>query len=171
MKRGKRWRRPRLDAPEAIGMVIDRSGEDRFASHRAPIAEHAWRRAVGARIADRAKPISLENGTLIIKVATSAWAHELSLMKTDLLKPLAAYGVKDIRFRVGAVEPAQRAPEQRKSRAVPKPAALSGELAASVAAIEDPELRELIALAAGSSIAWQEHTEQRKKEPPPKKKR
>ena len=171
MKRGKRWRRPRLDAPEAIGMVIDRSGEDRFASHRAPIAEHAWRRAVGARIADRAKPISLENGILIIKVASSAWAHELSLMKTDLLKPLATHGVKDIRFRVGAIEPAQRAPEQRKSRAVPKPSPLSGELAASVAAIEDPELRELIALAAGSSIAWQEHTEQRKKAPPPKKKR
>jgi predicted nucleic acid-binding Zn ribbon protein len=169
MKRGKRWRRPRLDAPEAIGVVIDRSGEDRFASHRAPIAEHAWRRAVGARIADRAKPISLENGVLVVKVATSAWAHELSLMKTDLLKPLATHGVRDIRFRVGTVEAAQRPTEQRKSRAVPKPAPLPAELAANVAKIEDPELRELIALAAGSSIAWQEHTEQRKTVPKKRK--
>ena len=167
MKRGKRWRRPRLDAPEAIGVVIDRSGEDRFASQRAPIAEHAWRRAVGARIADRAKPLSLENGVLVVKVATSAWAHELSLMKTDLLKPLGSHGVRDIRFKVGAVEAPQRATEQRASRAVPKPQPLSGELAATVAAVEDPELRELIALAASSSIAWQEHTAQRK--PPPKK--
>ncbi len=169
MKRGKRWRRPRLDTPEAIGVVIDRSGEDRFASHRAPIAEHAWRRAVGARIADRAKPISLENGILVIKVATAAWAHELSLMKTDLLKPLGTHGVKDIRFRVGAVEAPQQPTEQRKSRAVPKPAPLSGELAANVAKIEDPELRELIALAAGSSIAWQEHTEQKKSAPKKRK--
>jgi hypothetical protein len=169
MRRGKRWRRPRLEAPEAIGMVIDRAGEDRFASQRSPIAEHAWRRAVGARIADRAKPMSLENGVLVVKVATAAWAHELSLMKTDLLKPLASHGVRDIRFRVGAIEAAQRAPEQRKSRAVPKAAPLSGELAESVAKIEDPELRELIALAAGSSIAWQEHTEQRKI--PPKKRK
>jgi hypothetical protein len=170
MNRGKRWRRPRLDSPEAIGVVIDRSGEDRFASTRAPIAEHAWRRAVGARIADRAKPISLENGVLVVKVATSAWAHELSLMKTDLLRPLATHGVKDIRFRVGAIEAAQRPPEQRKSRAVPKPAPLTGELAENIAKVEDPELRELIAMAAGASIAWQEHTEQRKIVPPKKRK-
>jgi len=162
MHRSKRWRRPKLYAPETIGTVIDRSGEDRFASSRAPISEHQWRRAVGARIGDRAKPISLENGVLIVKVASSAWAHELSLMKSDLLKPLASHGVRDIRFRVGAIEPAQRLPEQRKSRAVPKAAPLTGELAESVAAIEDPELRELITIAAGASIAWQEHIEQRK---------
>lgn len=165
MNRGKRWRRPRLDVPEAIGVVIDRSGEDRFASTRAPIAEHAWRRAVGARIADRAKPISLENGVLVVKVATSAWAHELSLMKVDLLRPLATHGVKDIRFKVGTIEAPRQPTEQRKSRAVPTPAVITGELAANIAKVEDPELRELIAIAAGSSIAWQEHTQQNKKPP------
>ncbi|MEO8876579.1 MAG: DUF721 domain-containing protein [Polyangiaceae bacterium] len=162
MHRSKRWRRPKLDKPETIGVVIDRSGEDRFASTRAPISEHQWRRAVGARIADRAKPISLENGVLIIKVASSAWAHELSLMKTDLLKPLGAHGVRDIRFRVGTIEAPTRLPEQRKSRAVPKAVPLTGELAETVAKVEDPELREMIAHAAAASIAWQEHVEQKK---------
>ena len=158
MHPSKRWRRPKLDSPENIGMVLDRSGEDRFASKRAPIPEHTWRRLVGGRIADRAKPISLENGILLVKVATSAWAHELSLMKNELLARLGAHGAADIRFRVGAVEATQRPPETRKSRAVPRAVPLSGELATTVSRVEDPELREIIALAAGSSIAWQEHT-------------
>lgn len=158
MHQAKRWRRPKLDSPENIGMVLDRSGEDRFASKRAPIPEHTWRRIVGGRISDRAKPISLENGVLLVKVATSAWAHELSLMKNELVARLAAHGVADIRFRVGAVETTQRPPETRKSRAVPRAVPLSGELATTVSKIEDDELREIIALAAGSSIAWQEHS-------------
>ncbi|HEX7666100.1 MAG TPA: DUF721 domain-containing protein [Polyangiaceae bacterium] len=158
MPYGKRWRRPKLDMPENIGTVIDRSGEDRFASKRAPIAEHAWRRAVGGRISDRAKPLSLENGVLVVKVATSAWAHELSLMKTELLARLAQYGATDIRFRVGAIEPAPRPTEERTARTVPKSLPLTGELAETVAKVEDPELRELIATAASASIAWQEHS-------------
>lgn len=148
-----------LDVPENIGDVLDRSGEDRFASKRAPIADHAWRRIVGGRIADRAKPISLENGVLLVKVATSAWAHELSLMKSELVLRLASHGVADLRFRVGAVEPPPRPPELRTSRAVPRAVPLKGELAETVSKVEDAELRQIIALAAGASIAWQEHSQ------------
>ncbi|MEO9141226.1 MAG: DUF721 domain-containing protein [Polyangiaceae bacterium] len=154
----RRRRRPKLDTPENIGTVLDRSGDDRFASKRAPIAEHTWRRVVGGRISDRAKPLSLVNGVLVVKVASSAWAHELSLMKIELLARLGPYGATDIRFRVGAIEPAPRPTEHRTARAVPKSMPLTGELAETVAKVEDPELRELITIAASASIAWQQHS-------------
>jgi hypothetical protein len=162
-----RRRRPRLYAPESIESVIDRAGEDRFAHTRPPISARVWSEAVGARIAERAKPITLERGTLTIRAATSVWASELSLLSDALLKRLRAAGVavRELRFRVGPVEPPARPPERRIARRGPPPRPLEGELAADVASVPDEELRAVISAAARANLAWQEHLDKSRAAP------
>jgi hypothetical protein len=149
--------------PEALDEVLDRAGENRFARTRAPIAQSAWREMVGPRIADRSMPVAIERGVLTVRVATSVWATELSLLSTPIIARLRAYGfnVIELRFRVAPIEPAipllARPPERRVSRAVPPPAPLPPELAGALRAVGDSELREAIALAARANLAWQAH--------------
>ncbi|MEO6419892.1 MAG: DUF721 domain-containing protein [Polyangiaceae bacterium] len=154
-------RRSTLKRPETLEGVLGRAGEDRFAWHRPPIATRIWTLAMGVRVAERAKPISLENGVLTVRVATSVWANELSFLQASLLERLRDQGiaVNELRFRVGPIEPPARPPERRGSRAVPAPAVLPRELAAHIAAIEDDELKEAIALAARANLAWQENVD------------
>ena len=155
-----RKRRPSLRLPETITGVIARSGEDRFAPARQPIAEHVWKEAVGVRIAERAKPVAIERGVLIVRAATSVWATELSLLTTTLVERLRAHGVmiNELRFRVGSVEPPPRPPERRLTRAVPAPGPLPRPLADSIAQVDDGELQVAIARAARANLAWQKHS-------------
>ena len=150
-----------LRVPESIEGVIERAGEDRFAKRRAPISPQVWSQAVGGRIADRAKPVDLVAGILFVRVATSVWANELSLLAPSLIARLRNAGVevKEMRFRVGAIEPPARPPERRASRAVPPPAPLPRDITAALQRIEDAELKEAIALAASANLAWQDHTQ------------
>ena len=66
--------------PETLEGVIGRAGENRFAPRRPPIALAVWVAAVGLRVAERARPVDIQNGALIVRVATSVWANELSLL-------------------------------------------------------------------------------------------
>jgi hypothetical protein len=154
-----RKRRPSLRLPEPIDGVIARSGEDRFAPARPPIPEHVWREAVGVRISERAKPIAIERGVLIVKAATSVWATELSLLTTTLVERLRAHGVliNELRFRVGSIDPPARPPDRHVSRAVPPPGPLPRPLADSIAQVDDGELQVAIARAARANLAWQAH--------------
>lgn len=163
----RRRRRPVLRVPESIEGVIDRAGEDRFARRRSPIRPQVWSQAVGGRIADRAKPVDLVGGVLLVRVATSVWAHELSLLAPSLISRLRDAGVDvvEMRFRVGEIEPPARPPERRESRRVPPPAPLPRELAANLAAVEDVELKEVLALAASANLAWQDYTAAGRKPP------
>ena len=150
-------RRRSLIAPQGLNDVLTRHGENRFAHLRTPIGERAWIEAVGMRIADRAKPISLERGVLTVRAATSVWASELSLLSEPRVARLRAQGfeVTELRFRVGPVEPPARPPERREVRAIPPPAVLGADLERVIATIDDDELRQSITLAARSNLAWQ----------------
>jgi hypothetical protein len=153
-----RWRRARLEAPEAMGDLLDRAGEDRFARRRSPIPTRHWKIAMGQRIAERAQPVSLERGTLLVKVTSSTWAHELQMLAPELMMRLRAqgYGVERIRFRVGALDSPERPPERRTTRIVPPPVELSPELTAVIANVPDDDLRRVIARAASANLAWQD---------------
>ena len=153
--------RPRLGAPEPLEGVIARAGEDRFAPTRAPLSERIWTMCVGARIAERARPLSLEGGTLTVRAATSVWASELSLLETTILERLRESGivVSRLRFRVGLVEPPARPPERRATRKVPPPTTLPAPVISELAQVEDDELRGIIGRAAGANLAWQAHAE------------
>src|SRR4051812_23820804 len=104
--RGRKKQRRKLAAPEPMEELLDRAGEDRFAKKRVPIPVREWRAAVGPRIADRARPWTLERGVLVVKVATSVWANELQLLAPELIARLRARGfaVDSLRFRVGALD-------------------------------------------------------------------
>ncbi len=152
-----RRRRPPLVAPEAVEGILDRAGESRFAHVRPPVAPRVWRDAVGARIAERAVPVSLVAGVLLLRVPSSVWAHELSLLSSELCERLRARGVdaRELRFRVGALPGVDRPPERRMVRSVPTTRSIPREVEASLARVSDDALRNAIALAAGANLAWQ----------------
>jgi len=153
----KRRFRDRLVAPEAMEAILDRAGESRFARARSPIALKVWRDAVGARIADRARPMSLWEGVLLLRVPTSVWAHELSLLAGEVCARLRERGVdaRELRFRVGALEAVDRPPERRVARAVPTSFAVPPELTHALGDVGDDELRASIERAAAANLAWQ----------------
>ncbi len=152
-------RRTRLkySAPEPLRMILDRAGENRFSRTREAIPAALWRDAVGARIAERALPLSLEDGTLLLRVPTSVWANELSLLAAEVCARLKERGVvaRELRFRVGAVPAVERPPERRISRSVPVIREVPDELARVLATVTDPELRQAIESAAAANLAWQ----------------
>lgn len=157
MARSRKRRRAKLEAPEPIEALLDRAGEARFAKHKVPIPVREWRAAVGPRIADRARPMSLERGVLVVRVATSAWATELQMLAPELVARLRVrgFGVDSLRFRVGPLDTVDRPPERRASRKVPPPVPLAPELAREVETIDDPELRDIVGAAARANLAWQ----------------
>jgi hypothetical protein len=155
-------RRPRStpSAPEPLRAILERAGENRFARAREAIPAALWREAVGARIAERARPLSLEDGTLVLRVPTSVWANELSLLADEVFARLRERGVvaRELRFRVGAVPPVERPPERRIARAVPVIREVPAELARVLATVNDPQLRQAIENAAAANLAWQSVT-------------
>jgi hypothetical protein len=144
--------------PEPLGAILERAGESRFARTRPPLSVSLWRDAVGARIAERAQPIAIQDGVLLLRVPTSVWAHELSLLAEEVCARLRERGVdvRDLRFRVGALPPIDRPPERRVARTVPAVRQLPNELARALGAVPDGELRECIERAAAANLAWQE---------------
>jgi hypothetical protein len=142
-----RRRRERLSVPEPLEEILHRAGESRFARVRPPIPNKLWRDAVGARIAERASPVFLSGRVLVLRVPSSVWAHELSLLADEVCGRLRERGIdaRELRFRVGAIAPAERPPERRNARTVPAATPLP----------PDADLRAVIARAATSNLAWQ----------------
>ncbi len=152
-----RRQRDKRSFPEPLGAILERSGESRFARVRPAVQPFLWREAVGARIADRAFPVSLSGGVLLLRVPSSAWAHELSLLTAEVCQRLRERGVdaRELRFRVGAVPPVDRPPERRISRAVPILQSIPPEVSVVLRAVGDVTLRDSIAQAAAANLAWQ----------------
>jgi hypothetical protein len=161
-----RPRRPNV-APERLDAILERAGETRFAREREPIAWSVWREAVGARIAERARPVSLQDGVLTLLVPSSVWAHELSLLTEDVRGRLQERGlaVRELRFRVGQLPGAERAAELRTFRTVPARGQAPHKLVALPTAVPDAELRAAIERAATANLAWQSATRERSGEP------
>ena len=119
----------------------------------------AWPTAVGETLARNAWPARLQrDGTLLVHTVSSIWAFELDRMAAEVLERLRAEAGDDapaaLRFTPGPVPepPAAEAPESERRR----PDVRSEDAAAAVriaAAVEDEELRELVARAAAASLA------------------
>ncbi|MBK9260869.1 MAG: DUF721 domain-containing protein [Polyangiaceae bacterium] len=147
---------------EQLGAVLGRATEisppKEAPDARAPVSARDWEAAVGTRIAARAMPAKLDRGVLHVRVASSTWAQELSLLGEPILAQLRARGipVEALRFRVGQVD----APERSKTReehvrttppAVPLPSNVAGE----VERVRNAELRDAIRRAAEKNLGWQ----------------
>lgn len=144
---------------ERLGAGIERELARSGSSDVVPLARitAAWPAAVGPAIARKAWPLRIaRDGTLHVATASATWANELSLLADDVLARLREHAGADAPTRLKcAVGPIPEPPAE--AAALPQPPAdLPADVvstASSVAsAIDDPELRELVARAARASL-------------------
>jgi hypothetical protein len=146
-----------LPMPELVRRIVDHyrlSGDFRQEQLFAD-----WSSLVGDKVGARTRPDTIVDRVLIVEVASSAWLHELRLIRpkivSDLLDRLGMPRLfDDIRF-VLAGERKQRRPLLRRpparpvKAAPPPPTPASGEhlreIIQDASKVEDEELRELIA--------------------------
>jgi hypothetical protein len=144
--------------PEPLDVTIERAGGACPPWAKPAVPERVWREAVGVRIADRARPVELDRGVLVVRAATNVWATELSLLGEQIAARLRERGfhVTSLRLRVGPVERKGGASQKRRTR-VPRAAPLPEGLERVLAGVVDDSLREVISDAARSNLAWQDH--------------
>ena len=117
-----------------------------------------WPRFVGEQVGARTRPDTIVDRTLIVEVATSTWLHELRLLRpkivSDLLDKLGMPRFfDDIRFVLAGerkrtprtTRPPSRPAAPAPREATPATGAAREQIARDVAAIADPELRDLVA--------------------------
>ena len=65
-------------------------------------AVEEWPQLVGPRLARHTRAVSFREGTLIVEVEGSAWMHELSFLKRDVIREinhrLGSERIRDVRF-------------------------------------------------------------------------
>jgi hypothetical protein len=120
-----------------------------------------WPQAVGDAVSRQAWPLRVaRDGTLHVATSSATWAFELDRLAPEiegrLSSLLGTSAPAKLRFRVGPV-PEPDAPKEGVAGASPDPLPTSPETdseAESVAAaIDDPELRKIVAKAARASLA------------------
>lgn len=117
-----------------------------------------WSDLVGPKIAQRTRPDGVTDRILWVEVASSAWMHELNLLRPQLLRGLlerlgepALFD--ELRFRLAGrnrtAPVTLRAPRKPAPPKRPPPPPATGvareQIVREVAAVADDELRELIA--------------------------
>jgi hypothetical protein len=112
----------------------------------------AWPAAVGDTIARSAWPARVaRDGTLHVNTADSIWAFELSSRASEIA---ARLGVERVRFAPGRLADATESPSETPPPARLEPSeSLREEGARLAAAIEDENLRKIVARAAAASLA------------------
>lgn len=102
----------------AVAAYLDRSGLAEPLA-RLDALEH-WAAAVGPVVAGVSRAVEVRGDALVVEVATSEWATELSMMKPVILERLnagrGAPPVGDVRFRLRAGEAAALGRRGRRSR-------------------------------------------------------
>ncbi|MBX3160030.1 MAG: DUF721 domain-containing protein [Deltaproteobacteria bacterium] len=117
-----------------------------------------WAELVGPKVAQRTRPDGVADRVLWIEVASSAWLHELSLLKPQLVMGLVdRLGqprlFDEVRFRLAGrsrprtltAPPPRRRPPPPPRVPTPATGAARERIAREVAEVDDAELRELIA--------------------------
>ena len=162
-KRAPRRGPPRAAGPrsakDAIGAALAFRGISEAV--RAQRVHTEWSELVGPKIAARTRPQSIDGKTLVIEVASSAWLHELTLLRAQILAGLLErLGpprlFEDLAFRLAGRSRAEPAagvgrpasgPRTPAPRPPVKPATgvAREQIAREVETVDDLELRELIA--------------------------
>lgn len=116
----------------------------------------AWSRAVSPRIYANARPVRVRDGTLIVHVTTSSWAQELQMMHGTLFDALRRAApesrLRNIRFIVGALPDVPARPPSEPIKPVVPLGRIPEDIACSLAAIMDDDLRRVITEAASWSF-------------------
>ncbi|MFT3700239.1 MAG: DUF721 domain-containing protein [Kofleriaceae bacterium] len=125
---------------------------------RAETLQAQWTELVGQRIAERTRPEGIYDRTLMIEVVSSAWLHELNLLRHTILMGLIEKVGQprlfdELKFRIAgrSKKPPTVRPRPRQPPKPPKPMPMPAtglareKIVREVAAVDDEELRELIA--------------------------
>ncbi|MEB3327748.1 MAG: DUF721 domain-containing protein [Candidatus Sericytochromatia bacterium] len=116
------------------------------------LAMACWPEVVGEATAARSRPLHVNRGVMVVKVASAAWSQQLSLLKGRYLEALArrvgAGVIQDLRWRVGALDRAEDPLDlsrPRRNRAEPPrlpgpPAEVVARVEAQVRVIRDPRV-------------------------------
>ena len=117
-----------------------------------------WTELVGPKIASRPRPYGVSERVLVIEVASSAWLHELNLLKAQILGGLLARLGEpklfdDLRFKLAGrsgarptlIRPRPRSTVPPRPPPTPATGAARERIVREVETIDDEELRELIA--------------------------
>jgi predicted nucleic acid-binding Zn ribbon protein len=133
--------------PTSLAALLSASAT--LSARTAHIGLVEWQRAVGQRLAQKTQPERLLEGTLTVRVPSSTWAQELSMLSETVLERLKAAGhnVQRLRFNVSAGFARPDLPVMTVQRA-----ALPAGLRESISRVEDPELRQAISEAAAYSL-------------------
>lgn len=103
----RRRSRPRNVAPESVAdllpsLVARLGGQDRATEQR---VAQVWDEAVGPMLAKHSRPEGVRGKTLLVRVSNSSYAHELVLLRREILerltRSLGVTLVEEIRSRVG----------------------------------------------------------------------
>jgi hypothetical protein len=140
---------------EPLGPEIERE-LNRFgpAAGTAQLLE-AWPAAVGEPIARNAWPSRFtRDGTLVVHTSDAVWAFELTQRAGEIQARLERLIPKGLKFLPGPLpEPGPQAPQEPRTGVRSATIAEVRQAAEWAAAVEDPELRELVAQAARASLA------------------
>lgn len=128
-----------MAGPEKLSGALSRAlkGLDLEARMREATAMALWPEIVGEVTAAKSHPLHVNRGTMVVAVASSAWANQLNLLKPKLLaaieQRLGPGVIRDLRWRTGPHETeAEAAPVFAPRREGPAPR-LSDAQAAAIA--------------------------------------
>lgn len=145
---------------ERIGREVERElarGGSRDAIPLAALTA-AWPEVVGDAIARQVWPLRIaRDGTLHVATSSATWANELGFLADEIVERLRDRLGPDapsrLRCAVGPVpESAADEPEPSDEPPPEVPAEIATEADSAASAIDDPELRELVARAARASL-------------------
>jgi predicted nucleic acid-binding Zn ribbon protein len=102
---------PPRRSPRSLSLALDRLRDELSPETLLAEVQSVWPDAVGAAIAEQARPVSERGGTLTVSCSASVWAQELDLMAPTIVERLNAdlTGGKIARLRCVATPP-QNAP-------------------------------------------------------------
>jgi len=139
------------------GIRLPKSVKDHLRGHE---IWARWRDIVGPELARLTIPVELKQKVLEIQVAHQAWAQQLQFLKPSILAKIKGLcktcEVKDLRFKVGKVEPiAPRVDESFGRKIKELPVRLSERQEMTLRSVEDPELRQTIRMAMEAALRRQ----------------
>ncbi len=102
-------------------------------------------------------PAALNEGALLLHVESPAWMQQLTYYKKEIIRKLSAYGITDVRFRLGRITNKRQIRTEQK----PKRELSSEELsyaASAVSGIRNEALRDSIRKAIEKSLIAERKT-------------
>jgi predicted nucleic acid-binding Zn ribbon protein len=87
----------------ASRLVADRGWGDRVS---AGVVFARWAQLVGADIAEHAQPVSLQDGELLVRASSTAWATQLRLLQRQLIARITAGAGPGVVTRIRVQGPA-----------------------------------------------------------------